>query len=173
MLPTRKMYMLQGLLAGIWNMLSQWVNRSKMASFVIAIWFSILPCGLVHGQLIAVAIKQFPTSRTNPAIMLTNGSNFLLIDSRGNAVGILPPGLDRLHDHQATVICVTGIFIRETRAPKRFCEWYITMRPDPVSFMAYKRRFQKYCPLQLGTCLSQAIGTWILIMLYRPLLTAC
>ncbi len=138
----------------------------------MAICFSILPCVFIHWQLVAVAIKQSPTSRTNPAIMLTNGSNFLLIDSRCNAAGILPPRLDRLHDQQSTVICVTRIIIGEASAPDRFCEWYITMRPDPVSFMTYKRRFQKwkfdfnpFLPITVEqlSYLSQANGTWILI----------
>jgi hypothetical protein len=47
----------------------------------------------------------------------------------------LPPEQDRAHDHGSTVVCVATDGIGKARAPKRFCEGFITMRPGPASFL--------------------------------------
>jgi hypothetical protein len=68
--------------------------------------------------------------------MLTDRSNLFALNCGREATGVLPPECGRLYNHKGTVIFVSNNHVGIVRAPEGISEVFITVRPDPVFFLA-------------------------------------
>jgi hypothetical protein len=75
--------------------------------------------------------------------MLTNWSDCLFLHLGSEAASILPPEVVALQDHHATVVRVPSFVVGSVRAPEGVSEVLVTVRPCPMSFVAYNNYYSK------------------------------
>jgi hypothetical protein len=76
--------------------------------------------------------------------MLTYWSDCLFLNLGGKAASILPPEVvTLLQDHHATVVCVPSFVVGSVRAPEGVAKVLATVRPCPMSFIAYNNTYSK------------------------------
>jgi hypothetical protein len=76
--------------------------------------------------------------------MLTYWSNCLFLNLGCQAASILPPEVVTLEHHHATIVRVPSLVVGSVRAPEGVTEVLPTMRPCPMSFIAYNNKYSKF-----------------------------
>jgi hypothetical protein len=75
--------------------------------------------------------------------MLTYWSDCLFLHLGSEAASILPPEVVTLQHHHTTVVRVPSFVVGSVRAPEGVTKVLATVRPCPMSFIAYKNKYSK------------------------------